>query len=554
MQTNVQTLRKQLEAAETKLEHVSIVSEPEARTEDGLPVTNIYEELDEDGNVICRTVPCCDQLSTDFGVASKISKPGDAEPQLLQALQKAGLKKQDLASNSPVTPATIQATTNNHKDHASRLDKTRTAATDETLVSEEAFTPSTAHKAPVAKLTTSTPRQSQDPSANAGSNGRKPKEPSSFIQDVAKHSFPDGDRVVEVDSDDEEVSAIGPKSSKPESAADAALRARMLEYSLREVGNIVAQIDLDEAGTDVTDSGTEEFGSDEDFDLDGMDLDNDDEASSIEDEDEHGLSRNGNLSESYRKEMRELEDRLNARMFQSVGPSPDDTNEVSIATTEETIAPSAKSPATSSKPIKSAPKTAPKAKGVRFAETLDVAPTTPPADKSNKPASESAEFAQAPSEPAFKDTIIERRPAPSSTHTDSAQPKKVSRFKSSRLAATAQPEIQPHRSATHPLANTIIERPSPRPDTSKGPTTPTEADEVAPTVQRQQLASQYYRHRNQQVQKQGGFARLARDEEEREGDVSDDEMQIDGENGNGKKMSLFKKARIHGWDGVRNGL
>lgn len=50
---NVETLQKQTDAAEEQLASVSFVIQPEATTEEGLPVTEIYEELDEDGNVIC---------------------------------------------------------------------------------------------------------------------------------------------------------------------------------------------------------------------------------------------------------------------------------------------------------------------------------------------------------------------------------------------------------------------------------------------------------------------------------------------------------------------
>lgn len=498
-------------------------------------------------------------LNTDSCLASSISKPGNAEPQLLQALQKAGLKKQDLESDSQVRPDSIETPTDKPDGHDSKVDKSQTAPIMETSGTKEAFTPSNISKSSPAKATASAPAQPHSPSVQPESHSRRPKKASPFIQDVAKHSFPKGDRVVEVDSEDEEVSAIGIKPAKPETAADAALRARMLEYSLREVGNIVAQIDLDEADTEATDSGTEEFGSDEDLDLDDdadLDLNDDYEASSVEDEDEHGLSRNGNLSEAYRKEMRELEDRLNARMFQNVGPSPEITNDESRAATDATNAGGAKSPPTSPKPIKSALRTAPKPKGVRFAKNLDVAPTPPPVAKSDQAPPEPA---QAPSGPACKDTIVERRLALSSSTKDLAQPKKVSRFKASRSPPAAQQaEIQSHRSTTQPLADTIIERPSASPSPpSIGPTPPGNIDEFAPNIQRQQLASQYYRQRNQQVRKQGGFARLAREEEEREGEVSDDELEYqdgDGDGGGvrgGKKMSLFKRARIQGWDAGR---
>lgn len=53
MQENVKVSNKRLLAAEDNLSAVNIVINPEARTEDGLPLTEIIEELDDDGNVIC---------------------------------------------------------------------------------------------------------------------------------------------------------------------------------------------------------------------------------------------------------------------------------------------------------------------------------------------------------------------------------------------------------------------------------------------------------------------------------------------------------------------
>ena len=42
-----------LQIAEDKLSAIDVVIHPEVRTEDGLPLTEIMEELDDDGNVIC---------------------------------------------------------------------------------------------------------------------------------------------------------------------------------------------------------------------------------------------------------------------------------------------------------------------------------------------------------------------------------------------------------------------------------------------------------------------------------------------------------------------
>ena len=53
MQENVKVSNKRLLAAEDTLSAVDIVIRPEARAKDGLPLTEIIEELDDDGKVIC---------------------------------------------------------------------------------------------------------------------------------------------------------------------------------------------------------------------------------------------------------------------------------------------------------------------------------------------------------------------------------------------------------------------------------------------------------------------------------------------------------------------
>ncbi len=46
VEQNVQTITKQLEAAENKLMAATVISEPDVRNEEGLPLTDIVEELD----------------------------------------------------------------------------------------------------------------------------------------------------------------------------------------------------------------------------------------------------------------------------------------------------------------------------------------------------------------------------------------------------------------------------------------------------------------------------------------------------------------------------
>ena len=53
MHENVKTAEKRLSLAEEKLAAVNVVIQPDVRNEEGLPVTEIREELDEEGNVLC---------------------------------------------------------------------------------------------------------------------------------------------------------------------------------------------------------------------------------------------------------------------------------------------------------------------------------------------------------------------------------------------------------------------------------------------------------------------------------------------------------------------
>jgi unconventional prefoldin RPB5 interactor 1 len=53
VQQNVKTVSSLLQAAEEKYAASQVLIQPEVRNEEGLPLTEIHEELDEEGNVIC---------------------------------------------------------------------------------------------------------------------------------------------------------------------------------------------------------------------------------------------------------------------------------------------------------------------------------------------------------------------------------------------------------------------------------------------------------------------------------------------------------------------
>ena len=53
VQQNIKTISSLLTAAEEKYAASQVLTQPEVRNEDGLPLTEIHEELDEEGNVVC---------------------------------------------------------------------------------------------------------------------------------------------------------------------------------------------------------------------------------------------------------------------------------------------------------------------------------------------------------------------------------------------------------------------------------------------------------------------------------------------------------------------
>src|SRR5699024_3917482 len=113
------------------------------------------------------------------------------------------------------------------------------------------------------------------------------------------------------EDEEEEEDDSPPVMEVDEPPEDAALRREMLQYGLDEVGAVVAELDLDEDGS--------EFSIDEedDYDYDCMGDETEDE-----DEDEYGRTTRRVIDDDYRKQMLELEKKLNAKGLQNIGPDP----------------------------------------------------------------------------------------------------------------------------------------------------------------------------------------------------------------------------------------
>lgn len=532
VEQNIKSIQKQLLTAEEKLDAAIVPSQNGTRSEEGLSLKEIYEELDEDGNVI----------------SGGIQHPGDAAPHMLDALKKAGVKDEDLlesflttslkatdvedmkAESFPGVPA--EQPVEKSSKASDPVQDVREVPLHRSRKKSVSFAEGTKEET---EHTTSTARSTK-PDAKPSSSSSASN--TSRLSNLTKGSFTGADRVVELDEYDNPVAVSTPIIPVNESPEDAALRREMLQYSMAEVGNIVAELDIEED----TDSYSDEGYSDGEAEIGS--------ASSGEDEDQYGISTHGTMSEEYRKQMLELEERLNVQMIHNIGPQPTEEE------AREELAKGARrlrilsdehmqgtdisevEPETVVKVDETMPDKKTKTKGVRFATSLDIAPELPVSDKADaKP----ARRIQRPATTAVSETITERSlPA---ARTPSAPTAKPSRFKNARAAASSPstlslpPALPSTRRPTGPenaiVAPTLVER---APSTTMN-NPPAEPDELDPDVLRQQVAAEYYAQRNRMIQKEGGFMRFREEASETMPDEDEREDQVE-------RVSLFKAARL----------
>lgn len=484
---NRTTVEKKFDAAEKQLAGISVLSDPGLETEEGLPMMDIEEELDENDNVI----------------SSSVSQPGKVAPELMEALQKAGLHKAEQNQSYD------DSAQHGESSIAVPPPATSKIATDPTLdPGLKSATKSTVAKNPNQAVTTSRLDTKDSSKTSKASPPKKAvsfaddvevqtfKNPSSFKDDLKNWNLKPGQRVYELEDDDHIVgSAVVPD----ESPEDAQLRREMLQYGLAEVGQVVGELDLEED--------MDEY-EDEDYD------------SEDESEDEHGRTTRRVVTDDYRREMMELEQRLNARMMENVGPRPDvhplaenvdDVRTLRVRKDEdfEEANPGDKDTAAEANNNN---------KSVRFANDFSVSEAPPPT---------------------ISDTIVERGGPSVEPASATSKPGKMSRFKSARASQSQPPTMLPTPSIpeTSPfptgpegrtLANTVVERTS-------QPSKPNAPDEFDATLVNREIQTEYNKLRNKMIQQQGGFAET---EEEKNDPLMEDR------DGKTKKVSRFKAARL----------
>ncbi|KFY76543.1 hypothetical protein V499_03834 [Pseudogymnoascus sp. VKM F-103] len=508
---NVKTAEKQLHAAEDKLEKVGMVSEEledSARDEEGLPLTEIIEELDDEGNVINY----------------KTNTPGSEKQQLLDVLRQVGVTEEEIQVRG-LDPVDAEV---EEDDVTNVLPKTSEPSPKEPTgaVTEDAA-PIRPSVQPRKKSVTFTEDTKPGPSSELSATETRIAE----IMSLSK-------------AQNEPLPSTGPDAPivpTSESEEEAALRREMLQYSMSEIGAVVAELDLE--------SGSEWSEDDEGYDDEFSDGD--------DDEDAFGRSTRKVVDDDLHQRMRELEEKLGVRMMQNLGPKPPsdvstersepDAGIAQIRITQEDVDRAAKlqSP---DKPAEEEIKTAKKGKkGVRFADDVDVSPapeTKPAAKPAAKPTPPKPTAVLAP-----LTDIVERQPAAVAAPAPPTG-KIVSRFKSSRQAHPVQgfippqPPVQSSRSErtvpTGPenatLATQVVEREVVETGDVTGP------DELDPGLLHQEVSTEFHRLRNRMIQREGGFKKKEAKVDD-EGTILEYADEYDDE-GRPKKVSRFMAARL----------
>ncbi|KAL1610557.1 hypothetical protein SLS60_002226 [Paraconiothyrium brasiliense] len=499
VEQNRETVEKQLDKAQKQLEALEMLTDQGMQNEEGLPMMDIEEQLDDDDNV----------------VSSSVTQPGKVAPELVEALRKAGVQKTEDKTS---------------KGERNMVDKPPTSPTPPIPA------PSTSLPAPDTTLKSTHVSNSAEESEKSSVTTLKgksktfeaPKKSVSFANDVRVETFekpktlqddvrnwnlPPGAKIYEVDDESEDIldKAVVPDTDTPE---EAALRREMLQYGLSENNDVVAELELEDDDEDMDD--------DYDEDYEGYD------SEVSEQEDKYGRSTRRVLSDDYVQEMRELEKKLNARMLENIGPGSDLVDKADDARTlrvrkDDEFEQSVSIAAASSDVAASK-------KGVRFANDADMSNTS--------------ELTAEPSVPirlpsTISDTIVERAASVPHLPPAPSKPAKVSRFKSTRPNANGHPVMLSTPSVPEPppvptgpsgsvLASSISEH-------TPHPSEPQVPDEFNPVLHNREITAEYHKLRNKIISQQGGFKSTEEDQ---------DDPLVEERNGKTKRVSRFKAAKL----------
>ncbi|KAI2626128.1 Prefoldin subunit-domain-containing protein [Hypomontagnella submonticulosa] len=497
---NISTLSAQLEEAKNKLAAVSVIVNPDATDEEGLPITEIFEELDDEDNV----------------VSFSLRTPGDRQPQILEALRKAGI------TDIPESPSETQDGAGPSKGQPD-LSAQQPESLQNEQTPKDIPTPSTRkpNESPVEEKSKTTPTKKKSVTFSEDTklgDQQEQSETAKRLEEIMKTAR-------------EQQSIISdPVFPADESPEDAALREDMLRYNKEtmefEMAPIVAELQLEEGSTG---DDTDDYS---DYDEDDGDLE----------EDEWGKTKL-NMSDEWKLQMLELKERLSNYTFGRDKVSDDDEDmveglgRISIRREGQPVSNSEAKGEAEAQPEPENTENA--KKSVRFAQSLDIAEAPAPASK-QAPVKQPKQ----PEVEPMSEIVMER--SGSAPQPKAATPKKASRFRKERsnkppIGATPKaldgtpiaPDRPDNAGMSTPsgpegqvVAGSVLEHePSSKPK---------EPDEFEANLLQKQATEELYKLRNKLVYRQGGF-------------LKEDENPIqplDEEEGGPKRMSRFKAARL----------
>lgn len=501
---NVSTLEKMLRAAENKLQDLDAMDRLPSEPTADFPMTEIVENLDEEGNII----------------SSSTNTPGNEATDLLDLLKKAGVKDVQDSPQTNTQTEVQQDTQNRAKNEAS--DSTTNDVPD-----------------------------------SVGQTGLLT--PDSMDSDDAPRTYHFEDEPAT--SQSAESHQERPVTKVDESPEDAQLRSEMLRYSLDEVGAVVAELEMDESASDVSlDEGADVFALDDD-----EESEEEDEygrsTRSILSEDYHQQMRDleaklnargmwnmgkdtGSLPAEVKQELQQPQKVRIEETLQEAGEPVKEKKKPKkkVAFADELdIAPSHEPPTAEKKTLPPRQSDVPVLSDSIIERTEPAAkdPAPSPAPKkasrfksARNSAGDEAATAVVASGSVPSASLLQQKPGPSSEPSPTSQhlfpvkPAEPKPFSQPIQDVSDQP-----RTPTGPkdkiLADNLVER-----DVSQGAAAPPEPDELDEQLHRKEIASEFYRARNRRIKENDGFV-----------DNEPEMVPIETEEAP-KKVSKFKAARM----------
>lgn len=506
--TNVRTLEKRLAEAERKLDAARVVSDPGATDEGGLPITEIFESLDEEGNVISH----------------ELWTPGSKKPQV-----------EELLGKVEATDGSARKT--EAEEVQSEAIPGELTTQDERQPSDES--PSAPESKPTAPIRQGKPPARPEKEKKTITQAEAGEPPESSQKPEISKSAQRVQRIMDNAREQEELSKSQPVIPEGESEEDAALRQQMLDYGMSHsaggMGEVVAVMN---------DLRFEDSDDDDEFNS-FSEADDSEEDDGDSEEDQWGRTKKLAVSEKYQGRMLELEQRLGVqsrftrKLAENATADEDEEKDdnyqegIGKITIKDTEA------ATDATPKKSARDAEPPVNGVlksngvsklkksvRFAGSLDIAPDdVKPEPKSENPGPKRPETQNPVADLIVEQTGPQKSEPPAVTE---AKPRKASRFKQLKSdaakAAATQVPTQETEERKPTEESGIME------DLSWTETVP-EKDldgDVDDEISRREVADEYQRRRRRMIEKQGGF-------------LQEDKSEVQKE---GRTMSKFRAARL----------